>query len=99
MSFLTFSLHDMDSLEDEVGSRVDGLGDVVVGRKGEDLGPAAGPHGPAVKRVHRLAQTHDGCVDVAHSESFDRLAVLLLEREEYEENEVLNCCCCFYKKI
>lgn len=72
------SLRDMDSLEDEVWSRVDALADAVVGREGEDLGPAAGPHRPAVQRMQRLAQTHDRRVDVSHSESFNRLPVLLL---------------------
>ncbi len=83
----------MNSLEDEVWPRVDGLADVIVGREGEDLGPAAGPHRPAVQRMHRLAQKHDRRVDVSHSESFNRLPVLLLGgREEEEENEGPHCC-------
>lgn len=41
----------MNSLEDEVRPRVNGLADVVVGGEGEDLGAAAGPHRPAVQRV------------------------------------------------
>lgn len=44
----SISRHDMDSLEDEVRSGVDGPADVVVGSEGEDPGPAAGPHTPVV---------------------------------------------------
>lgn len=80
-----------DSLENEVWSCVDGLAHIVVGGKRVDLGPAAGPHRPAVQRMHRLAQTHDRRADVSHSESFNRLPILLLEREEEEEHENPNC--------
>lgn len=55
-----------------------------------DLGPAAGPHRPAVQRMHRLAQTHDRRADVSHSDTFNWLPVLLLERQEEEENESPN---------
>lgn len=37
-----------NSLQDEDGSGVNGLADVVVNREGEDLGPTAGPDAPAV---------------------------------------------------
>lgn len=41
----------MDSLEDEVWSRISALADIVVCSEGEDLGPAASPHRPAVQRM------------------------------------------------
>lgn len=41
-----------DSLEDDVGSGVDALADIIICREGEDPGAAAGPHRPAVQRVH-----------------------------------------------
>lgn len=77
----------MDSLEDEVWSCVSALADIIVCSEGEDLGPAAGPHRPAVQWMQRLAQTHDGRVDVSHIESLNRLPILLLEGRE--ENEPL----------
>lgn len=74
-----------DSLRDEVRSRVNGPADVVVGAEGEDLGPAAGPHTPAVLWVHRLPQTHDRSVDVSHLDSFNRLSIFLLPGGEQKE--------------
>lgn len=66
---------DGDSLEDDVWSGVDGPAHVVVGGEGQDLGAAAGPHARGVQRVQRLAQAHDGRVDVAHGQRLYRLPV------------------------
>lgn len=73
-----------DSLEDDVGSGVDALADIIICREGEDPGAAAGPHRPAVQRVHWLAQAHDGHVDISHGQDFNGLPVLLLRGEEGE---------------
>lgn len=73
-----------DSLEAEVGSRVDGLADVVVDGEGKDLCSTPGPHRPAVQRVHRLTQTHERRVDAAHSQGFNGRAVLLLQQAQRE---------------
>lgn len=76
----------LDSLEDEVWSRVNSLADTVVSREGDELGPTAGPHGPAVLWMCRLAQTHDRSVDVSYVDSFNRLPILLLEGEKQDED-------------
>lgn len=71
-----------DSLQRGARPGVHGLAQVVVSREGQDLGPTAGPHTPAVLPVQRLAQTHDRRVDLPHHDGFHRLPVLLLRGEE-----------------
>lgn len=69
-----------DSLKRGARPRIHGPGEVVVSGEGQDLGPAAGPHTPAVLPVQRLAQTHDRRVELPHRDGFNRLPVLLLWR-------------------
>lgn len=68
-----------DSLKDEVGSGVEAPADFVVGGEREDPRPAAGPHTPAVQRIHRLTQTHERRAAAAHGERLHRLPALLLQ--------------------
>lgn len=84
-----------NSLEGDVRSRVHSPADAVVGCEGEDVGPTSGPHRPAVLCMKRLAQTHDGRVDVSHCDSFNWLPDLLLQGEEYNNPNVTHLQLCF----